>query len=72
MQNGKRRKGPPCIVCGGESCCRVDIETSHMRGDDEVVHACSAHKDDANALWEAFNQRRARVAAQIVAKGEMP
>ena len=58
MQKGKRSKGPPCIVCGTESCCKVDIETSYMRGDDEVVHACQAHKDDAGALWLAFQQRQ--------------
>ena len=58
IQNGKPRKGPPCIVCGAESCCKVDIEISYMRGDDEVVHACQAHKDDAAALWAAFEQRQ--------------
>lgn len=73
LRNGKRQNGPPCIVCGAESWCKVFLETSHMRGDDEVVHACVGHKDDANALWAAFEQRqkaRADVAVGIVAKGD--
>lgn len=60
-------------MCGAESWCKVFLETSHMRGDDEVVHACVGHKDDANALWAAFEQRqkaRADVAVGIVAKGD--
>lgn len=73
LRNGKRQKGPPCIVCGAESWCKVFLETSHMRGDDEVVHACVGHKDDANALWAAFEQRqkaRADVAVGVAARSE--
>ena len=45
-------------MCGAESWCKVFLETSHMRGDDEVVHACVGHKDDAATLWAAFEQRQ--------------
>jgi hypothetical protein len=40
--------------CGEIGKYRVEIQTSWMRGDDEVVWACDKHKNDLDFLAEAI------------------
>jgi hypothetical protein len=40
------KKVGKCKVCGERPDFRIDIQNNYMRGDDDVVKVCAAHKDD--------------------------
>ena len=36
---------PACSICGRKATCRVEIQTSPFRGDDEYSPRCDEHKN---------------------------
>lgn len=65
-RDGWRKNPKAAPACTAFSCeCKathkVDIEVNWFRGDDEVANACPQHKNDAAALLQGIEAKRAAV-----------
>lgn len=56
----KKNTSARCIVCNAVADKRSEIQTSPMRGDDELVWHCGYRKHRAEEIIQAYMERGAR------------
>ena len=52
VENKPKSRGVFCKACGEPATCKVHIEVSWFRGEDEVYWSCDNHKNDVKAFFK--------------------